>query len=260
LTVKAITFDFWSTLYQNKVIDYTKRLLELKEAVEECCGAGFSREQFEAAVKVARQTWGQTWQKQHRTMSAEEWLLAMLADLGASLLPEDLDRIRTKMENSVLMDRPILVTEARTVLEQLSASYRLAIISDTGITPGRVLRQILADDGLMRYFSHLTFSDEVGYSKPHPAAFLTTLEALEARPAEAVHVGDLLRTDIAGAQEVGMRAVQYIGVHRDEGPSSLLEPGVIIKPDAVIASHTELEPLLISWNGRVNGQRYASHA
>jgi len=249
LTIKAITFDFWSTLYRSKTVDYTKRLIELQQAVEQCCDARFSRDQFEAAVKAARRIWSETWRSEYRTMTAEEWLLIMLADLDTSLRAEDLDRIKTNMENSVLMDRPALVEEARAVLQRLAANYRLAVISDTGITPGRVLRQILEEDDLAGYFSHFTFSDEVGYSKPHPDAFLTTLSALAASPEEAVHVGDLLRTDIAGAREVGMRAVQYIGVQRDESPAGLPEASITIEPDAVIQNHAELQPLLKNWNG-----------
>jgi putative hydrolase of the HAD superfamily len=76
---------------------------------------------------------------------------------------------------------------------------------------------------------------------------LTTLDALGAAPTEAVHVGDLLRTDIAGAQAVGMRAVQYIGISQDQADG--LGDGRKITPDAVIRNHTELEPLLQRWNG-----------
>jgi FMN phosphatase YigB (HAD superfamily) len=59
-------------------------------------------------------------------------------------------------------------------------------------------------------------------------------------------VGDLLRTDIAGAQAVGMRGVQYIGVNHDQANG--LENGEKITPDAIIRSHEELEPLLRLWD------------
>jgi FMN phosphatase YigB (HAD superfamily) len=246
LSIKAITFDFWSTLYQSKTVDYAKRLLQLKESIERGGRATFTPEQFEAAVKMARDTWSRTWTEEHRTMTADEWLAVMLRELSHTLELELLTEIRLTMENSILTDLPTLVPEAPRVLTDLSTRYRLGIISDTGITPGRVLRQLLEQDHLTGYFTHFTFSDEVGRSKPHPSAFLTTLEALGAAPAEAVHVGDLLRTDIAGAQQVGMRAVQYIGVSHDQANG--LENGRKIMPDAVIRSHEELEPLLRRWD------------
>jgi putative hydrolase of the HAD superfamily len=247
--IKAITFDFWSTLYQSKTADYTKRLLTLKNFVEQRGGATLDLEQFKAAVRVARNTWRRTWMEEYRTIDAGEWLGVMLNEIGVSLAPADLLEIQSRLENSVLSDLPTLVPEGKAVLADLSEHHKLALISDTGITPGRVLRQILKNDDIGDYFTQLTFSDEVGRSKPHPEAFLTTLKALAVEPQEAVHVGDLLRSDIAGAQSVGMRAVLYIGVTQDEWIAASDASATSVVPDAVIKSHTELAPLLRQWNG-----------
>ena len=79
---------------------------------------------------------------------------------------------------------------------------------------------------------------------------LTTLEALRVEPPKAVHVGDLLRTDIAGAQAVGMSAIQYTGVTQDDWIAVSDESARTVAPDAIIKNHTELKPLLRQWNGR----------
>lgn len=247
MSIKAVTFDFWSTLYKSKTVDYSQRLIRLKKDVEQRSGATFEIGQFEAAVKVARDTWSRAWTVEHRTITADEWLEIVLRELGSALDLEHLFEIKTGMENNVLSELPTLVPEAKTVLADLATDYRLAIISDTGITPGRVLRQILKQDGIIDYFTHLTFSDEIGRSKPHPDAFLTTLDALEAEPQAAVHIGDLLRTDIAGAQNVGMRAIQYVGLLDEEAILGKVSQPEII-PDAIIKNHTELKPLLWQWN------------
>jgi HAD superfamily hydrolase (TIGR01549 family) len=249
LTIKAITFDFWSTLYQSKTIDYTERLFLLKEAVEQRSGDTFGLDQFQAAVGVARETWKQTWQEQYRTLNAGEWLGIMLNELGTSLAPTHLSEIKTRLENSVIDDLPTPVPEARAVLSDLSASYHLALISDTGLTPGRVLRKVLEKDNLLDYFAYMAFSDEMGRSKPHPQVFLTTLDALGVRPQEAVHVGDLLRTDIAGAQNVGMRAVQYIGLNHDTEAVSWGASETRIIPDGVLKDLTELIQFLQQLRG-----------
>ncbi len=57
--------------------------------------------------------------------------------------------------------------------------------------------------------------------------------------------GKAPRTDIAGAQGVGMRAIRFTGVvdWTDDGQASA---------DAEIASYSELEPLLGEW-ARKNG-------
>jgi len=242
--IKAITFDFWSTLYTNKKEDYTRRILELKSLMEQGSGETFPLESFKGAIKATRSTWNRVWQEEYRTLNAWEWTAVLSEQLSATLPPEAHAGVQAYLEDSILESWPTVVTEARPALADLSTRYRLAIISDTALTPGRVLRQILMQDELANYFSHLTFSDELGRSKPHPDAFLSTLEALNIEAYEAVHIGDLLRTDIAGARQVGMRAVQYIGVSRDNS--------LDIEPDAVINCHSELEPLLARWR---NGSR-----
>ena len=240
--IKAITFDFWQTLYENSAIDYSQRIHYLKTELEQAGGVTFEQTKFEAGVKIARDTWNRTWVQDFRTIGADEWLAILLQYLGVSLAAKQIQPIQIWMEHGVLTHVPQLTPEARKVLADLSARYPLALISDTGLTPGRVLRQILEQDNLIGFFTHLTFSDEIGRSKPHPDAFLSTLEALDVDPAEAVHIGDLLRTDIAGAQSVGMRGVQYIGLNHDQS----VDNG--ITPDAIIRSHTELESLLHQWN------------
>ena len=54
-----------------------------------------------------------------------------------------------------------------------------------------------------------TFSDELGLRKPHPEIFRQTLTALGVEPMEALHVGDTLASDIAGAHAVGMRPIHF---------------------------------------------------
>lgn len=249
MTITAITFDFWQTLYKNRPVDLNTRMRQMQADLNRSSGQTFSLDAIKAAVRVARDTWSDTWALEHRTMSAQEWLEVMLAELQATVPPDALQGIITRMEENMLVEPPEVVPEAPAVLAELAARYRLAVISDTGLTPGRVLRQVLQQDGLLPYFTHLTFSDELGRSKPHAEAFQATLAALDATPTQGVHVGDLLRTDIAGAQSIGMRGVQYVGVTRDDWSMSLAHPPLEpITPDAVIRSHTELPPLLARWS------------
>ena len=65
-------------------------------------------------------------------------------------------------------------------------------------------------DGLARLFDHFTFSNQTGTTKPEARQFHHTLYRLGCRPEEAVHVGDLEPTDIAGARAVGMRTVRIL--------------------------------------------------
>jgi putative hydrolase of the HAD superfamily len=116
---------------------------------------------------------------------------------------------------------------------------RLGIVCDVGFTGGELLRELLAERGLLEHFEGWGFSDEVGHYKPSPQIFAAALEALGAGPEQAMHVGDLRRTDIAGATALGMRTVRYRGLHDDP---------TVDAPEAefVIESHRELPGLLDS--------------
>jgi putative hydrolase of the HAD superfamily len=121
---------------------------------------------------------------------------------------------------------------AETLAALEGAGIRRGLVCDTGFTPGRVVRQILDDTGLLGHLEVLCFSDEVGVPKPGNEIFAKALAELGARPPEAIHVGDLRRTDIAGAHDIGMHGVRFRGVHDDHTDS----------PDAecVIDRHAQL--------------------
>ena len=123
------------------------------------------------------------------------------------------------------------------VLGELGArGIRIGIVCDVGFSGGAALRGLLDREGLLDHFSGWSFSDETGHYKPAPEAFEPALAALGVRPQEAMHVGDLRRTDIAGAAALGMRTVRYRGLHDDAeaGPEA----------DFVIAAHSELVALI----------------
>jgi FMN phosphatase YigB (HAD superfamily) len=112
---------------------------------------------------------------------------------------------------------------------------RLGMICDTGLTPGRVVRRLLHQLGLLTYFDVCVFSDEVGVPKPDPRIFHTALDALAADASHAAHVGDLLRTDVAGARGVGMTSIRIRAVYDD--PSGQPEA------DLLTDSHAQLQQI-----------------
>ena len=103
---------------------------------------------------------------------------------------------------------------------------RIGLICDTGLTPGRVVRELLDNVGLLEHLEVQCFSDEVGVPKPGNEIFAKALAELGCRPPEAIHIGDLRRTDIAGAHDIGMHAIRYRGVHDDR--SDITDAHVVI--------------------------------
>lgn len=225
--LRAVTFDFWSTLFVAGDLDARRaqRLAPVLDAPE-----GDVRQ----AVAHGRALQDTAWR------AGREWGGApRLADLLLHAFRAPAERRAALIELIELGgdDRPVQGALA-VVVELRRAGIRLGLISDTGFIPGRGLRLLLSSAGLLQHFEPvaLAFSNEVGVPKPDPRMFLTALAGLSVEPVAAVHVGDIRRTDIAGARAVGMGAVRFAG-HNPEG-------GEGPEADAVITDLSELPSVL----------------
>jgi putative hydrolase of the HAD superfamily len=69
------------------------------------------------------------------------------------------------------------------------------------------LAQVLERVGLASLLDRVITSAEVGARKPAPAVFEAALAASRVTPAQALHVGDSLEEDVAGARAAGIAAV-----------------------------------------------------
>ncbi|MGB9722391.1 MAG: HAD family hydrolase [Chloroflexia bacterium] len=232
--LRALTLDFWGTLYTG-VSGRQQRLGLLDQALRQA-GCPRTWEQLEGAYEHAWQAFEQVWRQENRPFSVAEWLGEMLTFLEAELPEEVRHGLYRPLEEALLECPPRPVPGVLEVLPRLARRFRLGIVSDVGLTPGRVLREFLQRDGLLPHFQALTFSDEAGRTKPRPEVFWRTLEALGARPEEAAHIGDLPETDLAGARKAGMRAILFLGVSRREDGREWA--------DAVFTDYGELEGVL----------------
>lgn len=93
--------------------------------------------------------------------------------------------------------------DAGSCLESLSGEP-LGIISN-----GAREQQIgkLERAGLLKYFSVLVFSEDVGRGKPHPSIFLEACRFAGDDPVECVHIGDDLVADVEGSHSLGMQPI-----------------------------------------------------
>ncbi|HEY4721789.1 MAG TPA: HAD family hydrolase [Anaerolineae bacterium] len=232
--IKAITFDFWNTLYNASSYARPLRMRFLAERLTRN-QIDLEPEQIETAEGIARDEWNRIWREDYRTPSSAEWLHWMFDDLDITLPRHDLDALADYFDRSLLEadPGPTLIDGAADTIRRLAQRYRLGIISDSGLSTGRTLREVIRRDGLLDCFACQTFSDELGVSKPHARAFRSTLDCLGVSPAEAVHLGDLIRSDIAGAKLVGMQAVRFAANYND--------PDRSVEPEAVVRSYAEFE-------------------
>jgi putative hydrolase of the HAD superfamily len=93
--------------------------------------------------------------------------------------------------------------------------------------------------GLIDYFDAMVFSSDLGIAKPSPMIFSEALKTLSVAPEAAVYVGDNLVADIAGAQQVGMKAIWINRAGQDHVKSG-------IEPDFIVPEEVALTEMLLS--------------
>jgi putative hydrolase of the HAD superfamily len=98
---------------------------------------------------------------------------------------------------------------------------RLAIVSNWDCS----LEDWLEPTGLVELVDGLITSAATGAAKPDPAIFQTALELLGAEREHAVHVGDSLDKDVAGARAAGVRAI--LVARGDEAPAGVEAVGTL---------------------------------
>jgi putative hydrolase of the HAD superfamily len=94
--------------------------------------------------------------------------------------------------------------EVPEVLRELRAAcLRTVVVSNWDVS----LHAVLATTGLDALLDGVVTSAETGASKPDPAIFYAGLRAAGAGRNEALHVGDDVEADVAGARAAGIAAV-----------------------------------------------------
>ena len=233
---RGVTFDWWGTLYVYR--DARARRLQVVCDALRAHGCDLPEERIVEVYDLGAERLEREW-RAGRVYRPCEWLADTLQQLHVSMSEDACRLLQRNAEEAMLDDPPLLVAGAAALLADLhQGGIAIGLISDTGLTIGRVMRLILAQDGILPYFSGFAFSDEVGVTKPHRRAFECALGQMGLRPEEAVHVGDLPETDICGATAVGMRAVLVTGVsgRQDDGHA-----------DAVVGGFAELRGLFREW-------------
>lgn len=210
--IEVITIDFWNTLFDssNGIERNEHRINKLKFAFESI-GLNIPDEEYQKAMQDAWEYFNNIWRNELRTISTKDAILFFWNYFNAPKIKELIDDVVDTFEKSILIHPPKLIEGVPETLEKLSQKFKLAIVSDTGFSPGSVLRELLKISGIYNFFTTFSFSNETGVAKPHPKAFLTALNELECSPENALHIGDIEETDIQGAKNLNMLAIRFIG-------------------------------------------------
>lgn len=206
--LKAITFDFWNTLYKFPRDANVSRLRARRflQIVNEA-GGQVEMEELLAALE-------QCWKYADYCQRVEGYDITpaghvnyILQHLNLQTSAEMWNAIYVTYTRALEEKPPVLKEGVKETLPLLEQKYTLAVICNTGGTPGTGLREFMRKDGILDYFSFLVFSDEVGWAKPNTRIFAHTLANLKVEPGQAAHIGDDPITDVIGAKKAGMKAI-----------------------------------------------------
>ncbi len=211
--IKAVTFDCWDTL----IVDDNSRNEKMLKYLEVVCqenivsladknivGAFSHEDKLREEYVIAH----------HKTKNAIQRTETLLKLLDIQLPLSEVIRIAYYFDRIALEVRPPRVPGVDEVLKGLAQKYRLGVICNGGYHSADTVREILDAHKLLNFFAWLSFSDELDVAKPHPHIFEHTVEKLDCKKEETVHIGDSEYADILGAKNAGMRAILFTGVNK----------------------------------------------
>lgn len=248
----AITFDYWDTLVvAPRPVDVRGRRVDAIFEVLEARDVVLEADDIDAALTAVVRVFNENWAANRQFTYVEA--VALLVEFLGLDPDEDLlvDLVDTFVAQSAAAEVALTPNIEPTLERLLEIDVPVAIICDVGLAPSSVLRGHLARHGVLDLFDWWSFSDEVGVYKPDPAIFRHALDGLEIDdPARVAHVGDLRRTDVAGARAMGMTSVRYRGSNDDTGadrhqpsaevPEPTTEDPGLAEADHVIDDHADL--------------------
>lgn len=234
--ITAVTFDFWNTIATVPPGAMTEARRRAIAAALQSNEVAVEADLLLAGLRQVGLDWEQAW-AEGRHLPPHEAAAALVRHLGVEGAAREM-----VAEAFLGAGRDVELEFApgihSCVAELSRRGVRLGIVCDVGFSGGELLRELLEAEGLLGHFGGWGFSDEVGHYKPAPQIFEAALAALGAEPREAIHVGDLRRTDVAGATAIGMRSARYRGMN-PEGDGEAGE-----EAEFVLDSHSELVQLL----------------
>ena len=213
--IRAVTFDLWNTLLTGTPGAVEIRSRFWREVIVER-GLDIGDDLLHGTLSMLPTRFDEEW-RAGRQYGPTEALADCFTAFGDRLASEDRDALAAAFEAASYELKVAPVADAADVLSAVAATgVAVGIISDTNLAVGRHLRTYLDQHRILQHVTFAAFSDEVGVYKPDPAIFRAALDGLGIDdPTTVAHVGDLMRTDVAGARAMGMVTVRFRGVVDD---------------------------------------------
>ncbi len=209
MTIRAITFDFWGTLFRDAQGEerHQVRVNALIKAT------GVVEKDADNALRDTMSYFLQQHILTQHTLTPVDAVEITCKALDVAVDRETADSLARIFADVILDFPPVPIEDALEAVREAAACVPIAIISDTGFSPGRNLRILMDREGFKPYFTATTFSDEMGVAKPQLPMFEETARQLGVAPHELLHIGDLEPTDIVGAHQAGGKGGLFTAVN-----------------------------------------------
>lgn len=247
MSVRAIVFDLFDTLV-DLPMDALPRIEVAGHVIPTTVGA--LHETFAAEHPIALEAFATAMREIDREWRASHWergrelptierferLLARLEVAPDAALALRLTNVHMGLLSGLARTPP----HHAAVLARLRERYRLGLCSNFSHAPAA--RAILDGAGLTASLDAIVISHEHGLRKPRAEIFESVLLELDVAPEDAIHVGDNLDADVAGANAAGLRTVWITRCVRDldavlakhRGPAPTWQVGDLAEIEALL--------------------------
>jgi len=239
MTIRAVAFDLWETLITDtpELSRQQERLrLTRMEEILTAHGHGALAHRIEHAYRALWHRCQDLYWSLDLDVPCRRQIDHFLEELEldpGSLSEDMLESLEDAYAGAALEILPRTVEGAEELLRELKArGLGVGLISNTGRTPGSVLRAILDALQLAPHLDVMVFSNEHGECKPQSSIFEELRRGLGVAFEEMVFVGDNLYVDVHGAQRLGMRGVHFDPPSRGTAVAPPVDHGLKIVADA----------------------------
>ncbi len=234
MTIEAVIFDWGGTLTPWHVIDLREQWLAYTAVYDP-----LRADELAGQLQLAEAASWAAAREEHRSSTMDELLRSAGIEADGPRHEEALAAFQAFWDPHTWTDPDVIPC-----FEGLRDRGILVGVLSNTLWTREYHEAVFARDGIAHLVDGAVFTSEIPWTKPHPEAFRAAMEVLDIDdPAVCVYVGDRPFEDIHGAKQVGMRAV--LVPHSD---IPRVQRGRIEgDPDGVIATLTDLLPLVDSW-------------
>ena len=202
--IKVITFDFYNTL--------VKFWPPLEDIQQGCCwklGLNVTKDGIRRGYSRADILFNRANEEEPLSLRSPDRRLDFFTEYEGLILEtagvpvtESLARQLWQMAIAVPKEFAPFEDTVSSLHSLREQGYCLGVITNLRADLGPLVQKA----GLEGMLDFTVTSAQVGKEKPHPPIFQEALKRANASPGEVMHVGDQVRSDVAGARAMGMHA------------------------------------------------------